>query len=358
MARPPAKPVVALVALLTAVLAISLATSVSGAATESTRGKKCTHGRVLVKVNKRPTCRPLRSVLPKPKAGDPTLIALREALAVDVSKLKGRHGKRARKLPRRAAVAAKKARKRLLRGLPKVLRVVDRLQGQAAGVSRRSAASRRCGGPGSAQPTPGTGQSDGMGIQALQGPNGEEGAAITVPMMGYMFKMTFVKCGNGTYYVLGCPKSNGDANTSSAGSLDVTERIMDDNTLIRQESTSWKYDDRLLGKVMEDAHLRHFDFKRKEEMLRVATGGFVQQGTATRTIRVNMPSGQYDVQHSSTTITGDADAFNADDLAASIRMAIEEYKDAENGGSFLHTDGWPPRTASGIPTARRPCSTR
>ena len=53
-----------------------------------------------------------------------------------------------------------------------------------------------------------------------------------------------------------------------------------------------------------------------------------------------MPSGQYDVQHSSTTITGDADAFNADDLAASIKMAIEEYKDAENGGSFLHTDGW------------------
>ena len=66
----------------------------------------------------------------------------------------------------------------------------------------------------------------------------------------------------------------------------------------------------------------------------------MQQGTATRTIRVNMPSGQYDVQHSSTTITGDADAFDADDLAASIKTAIEEYKDAENGGSFLHTDGW------------------
>ena len=173
-----------------------------------------------------------------------------------------------------------------------------------------------------------------------------------------MFKMTFVKCGNGTYYVLGCPKSNGDANTSSTGSLDVTERIMDGNTLIRQESTSWKYDDRLLGKVMEDAHLRYFDFKRKEEKLRVATGGFVQQGTATRTIRVNMPSGQYDVQHSSTSITGDADAFNADDLAASIKMAIEEYKDAENGGSFLHTDGWATENRQRDPTARRPCSTR
>ena len=115
MARPPAKPVVALVALLTAVLAIALATSVSGAATESTRAKKCTHGRVLVKVNKRSTCRPHRSVLPKPRAGDRTLIALRGAVAVDVSKLKGRHGKRARKLPRRAAVAAKRARKGFLR---------------------------------------------------------------------------------------------------------------------------------------------------------------------------------------------------------------------------------------------------
>ena len=115
MARPPAKPALALVALLTAVLAIGLATSVSGAATASKRAKKCTHGRVLVKVNKKSTCRPLRSVLPKPRAGDRTLIALRGALAVDVSKLKGRHGKRARKLPRRAAAAAKKARKVMLR---------------------------------------------------------------------------------------------------------------------------------------------------------------------------------------------------------------------------------------------------
>ena len=70
---------------------------------------------------------------------------------------------------------------------------------------------------------------------------------------------------------------------------------------------------------MEDAHLRYFDFKRKEQKLRVATGGFVQQGTATRTIRVNMPSGRYDVSHSSTSIIGDAEAFDADDLAASIK---------------------------------------
>src|SRR6185312_6094675 len=100
---------------LTAALAITSATSVSGAATAAKRAKRCTHGRVLVKVNKRPTCRLQRSVFPKPRAGDRTLIALREALAVHVSKLKGRHGRRARKLPRRAATAAKRARKVFLR---------------------------------------------------------------------------------------------------------------------------------------------------------------------------------------------------------------------------------------------------
>ena len=208
MARPPAKPALALVALLTAMLAIAVTTSVSGAATESTRAKKCSHGRVLVKVNKRPTCRPLRSVLPKPKAGDPTLIALRDALAVDVSTLKGRHGKRARKLPRRVAVAAKKARKVLLRALPIALRMI-------AARARAHASAARCGGPGSAQPVGDTGHSDGAGIQPLLGPNGEEGAAITVPVERLHVQVTFVKCGHGTYYVPGCPKSNGDANTSS-----------------------------------------------------------------------------------------------------------------------------------------------
>src|SRR3954467_14372664 len=217
MARPPAKPVLGLVALLTAALAITLATSVSGAATASKRAKKCSHGRVLVKVNGKPTCRPLRSVLPKPRAGDLTLTALREALTVDVSTLRGRHGKRARKLPRRAAVAARRARKLFLRALPTALRMLaDRRP------SRARASASRCGGPGSAQPVGDAGSADGGGLQPLLRQNGEEGAAITPPIMGFTFKMTFVKCGNGTYYVLGCPKSNGDAPTSSAGSLDVT----------------------------------------------------------------------------------------------------------------------------------------
>jgi hypothetical protein len=344
MARPPAKAALALIAVLTAALAVTSATAVSGAAPASKLAKRCTHGRVLVKVNKRSTCRPLRSVLPKPRAGDRTLIALREALTVDVSTLKGRHGKRARKLPRRAATAARKARKVLLRALPAALRMIAEREGAGSPArsrtSRARASARRCGGPGSAQPVGDPGHTSGAGVQELIGPHGEHGAAITTPVMGFTFKMTFVKCGTGGYYVLGCPKSNGDANTSSGGSLDVTERIMDGSTLIRQESTSWKYDDRLLGKVMADAHLSHFDFVRREEKLRVASGGFVQQGTATRRIRVTMPSGRYDIPHSSTSFTGDAEAFNTDDLAASIEMAIEEYKAAQNGGSFLHDDGW------------------
>jgi hypothetical protein len=345
MARPLAKPRLVLVALLLAALGIAMVASVSGATTAGDSARKCGKGRVLVKVNKRPSCQPLRSVLPKPKAGDRRLIALREALTVEVSKLKGRRGKRARKLPPRAAAAARKARKISLRAAPKLIAMLNRLEQRAGPSARRRharpvASKAPCGGPGSAVPDSETGRTGGAGLQGTLGPNGEEGGVITVPVNGFTVVTTFTKCGNGTYYVLGCPHSNGDAPTSSRGSYDVTTRIMDGKTLIRSDSTTWRYEDKLLGKVKDDAQLDYFDFTRKEQKLTVATGGFVQGGSATRTLRVRMPGGAYDASHSSVNITGDAQAFKDDDLAASIAMAKKEYLEAQNGGGFLHTDGW------------------
>jgi hypothetical protein len=345
MARPLAKPRLVLVALLLAALGIAVVASVSGATTAGDSARKCGKGRVLVKVNKRPSCQPLRSVLPKPKEGDRRLIALREALTVDVSKLKGRRGKRARKLPPRAAAAARKARKISLRAAPKLIAMLNRLEQRAGASARRRharavASKAPCGGPGSAVPDSATGKTGGAGLQGALGPNGEEGGVITVPVNGYIVVTTFTKCGNGTYYVLGCPHGDGDAPTSSRGSFDVTTRIMEGSKLIRSDSTTWRYEDKLLGKVKEDAQLSHYDFTRKEQKLTVATGGFVQGGSATRTVRVKMPSGTYDAARSQVSITGDPQAFKDDDLAASVEMATDEYKAAQNGGSFLHTDGW------------------
>ena len=257
MARPPAKPALALIALLAAALVIAAATSVSGAATTGARAKKCPHGRVLVKVNSKPTCRPLRSVLPKPKAGDPTLIALRNAVAVDVSTLKGRHGKRARRLPRRAATASRKARKVLLRALPTALRMI---------ADRAHASAGRCGGPGSAQPV-GDRAISGCGDPAPAGPQRRGGGGDHRPRERLHVQDDVREMRARHVLRAGLSEVERRRQYLELGSLDVTERIMDGSTLIRQESTSWKYDDRLLGKVMEDAHLRYFDFRRKEEKL-------------------------------------------------------------------------------------------
>ena len=337
MDRPLAKPRLALVALvLLAALATATAASVSGAATGSAV-KKCTNGRVLVKVNKKPSCKPLRSVLPRPKAGDRRLIHLRAALKLDVTQLENRRGKHARPLPARA----KKARKKFLRALPKAIRILDGLgEGASASHRRRAGPAASNGACGGTAMESETGRSGEAAIRATKGSNGEEGIVMTLPLGGLTYEVRFTQCGNPYYYVLGCPKANGDAASSAGGRYDVTERWLDGKRVVRQSSTSTTYKDKLLGKVQDDARLNYFDLTRQEQSLTVATGGFVQQVTATRTIRVKMPSGSYDAAHSRVNIVGDANAIKKDDLAASIEMATKEYREAENGGSFLHTDGW------------------
>ena len=294
-----------------------------------------------MKLNGKSSCRPLRAALPKPKPGDRTLIALRSALNVDRAELRTRRGKRPRPLPRRVAAADKKGRKVTLRALPQLMRMLDRLEQRAgASRSRRARASAlRCGGPGSTAAAE-TGRTAGAGLEARMGPNGEEGGVITVPLNGFVMETTFTECGNKYYYVDGCPKANGDAPTSARRRVTTTTRILKDGELISFQSTDSNWEDKLLGKVMENAELKYFDLTRKEESLIVATGGVVLRGTATRTVRVNMPGGSYDSAHSSVAMAGDTSIFKADDLAASVEAAIKEYKEAQNGGSFLHTDGW------------------
>ena len=331
------------VLVLVTALAAATGATVSDATTEVSKRLKCKRGYVAVKINKKASCRRLRAVFPKPKAGNRTLIKLKAMLKIDRSDLRTRRGKRPRALPRRVATAQRKARKAMLRALPKLGAMLRGLE-QRAGASRRRlarvAAGRPCGGPGSTQPVSDTGHSGGLGIQATMGPNGEEGGVMTMNVNGITVQTTFSKCGNHFYYVPGCPKSNGDAGTTGRGRVNVTTRALQGGRLLSSQSTDWTYDDRLLGKVMDDAKLRYFDLTRKEHQLTVASGGVVRAGDATRTIRVNMPSGSYDGPHSRATISGDPGVFRDDDLAASIEMAIQEYKEAENGGSFLHTDGW------------------
>ena len=99
-----------------------------------------------MKINKKASCRRLRSVFPKPRAGNRTLIKLKAALNIDRSDLRTKRGKRPRALPRRVAIAQKKGRKAMLRALPKLGAMLRRLE-QRAGSSRsrraRAMAARR-----------------------------------------------------------------------------------------------------------------------------------------------------------------------------------------------------------------------
>lgn len=338
MARPQVRPTPALLALvLLAALGFATATSVSGAATSSKR-LKCKGGKVVVKVNKKQRCQALRKVVPKPKRGDRTLINFREGL-VDITTLKGRRGKRV-KLPRRAAAGARIARKRFLRAIPKVIALMERRSKSAAGRRARARGSAvNCGGPGSAQPDGPSGSTDGLGLQGLQGPRGEEGGVLTLEVNGFRYVTTFIKCGTKFYYVSGCPKSNGEAPSQGKGRFTVTQRILKGGELVKSSSTDSTYEDKLLGKVEDTAKLKYFDFTRNEQKLTVASGGVVTGGSANRTVRVNMPSGSYDGRYTSVTINADPETFKLQDLAASIEDAISAYKAAENGGD-LHPYGW------------------
>ena len=146
---------------LIAALAVATPASVSDATTEASKRVKCKRGYVRVKVNKKATCRRTRSVFPKPKAGNRTLLKLKSALNVERSDLRTRRGKRPRALPRRVAAAQKKGRKEMLRALPKLgamLRGLEQRVGTPRSQRARARAARRgCGGPGSTQAT-GTGR--------------------------------------------------------------------------------------------------------------------------------------------------------------------------------------------------------
>src|SRR3954454_22962416 len=122
------------------------------------RPAKCKGHKIPVKVNGKRTCKPLASVLPKPKPIDLRLGYLRGALEFDAFKAAGRHGKHRRSVKPGVRRAAKKARKRFLRALPKALAMIDaRLQ------SRTAAFKSKCG---AIVPVGEPGKTDGLSVRA------------------------------------------------------------------------------------------------------------------------------------------------------------------------------------------------
>ena len=248
------------VLVLLAAMTVATAASISGA-TEASKRLKCKRGYVVVKVNKKASCRRLRSVFPKPRAGNRTLAKLKAVLNIDRSDLRTKRGKRPRALPRRVAAAQRKGRKAMLRALPKLGAMLRRLERRArSSRSRRvrSSARRPCGGPGSTEPVSDTGHSGALGSRR-PGPERRGGRRHDAHRQRHHPGNHLRQVRQQELYIHGCPKSNGDAGTTASGRFTSTTRTLEGRRLISSQYTDWTYDDRLLGKVMDDAKLRYFD---------------------------------------------------------------------------------------------------
>jgi hypothetical protein len=296
----------------------------------------CKGTKVPVTVGKRTTCRPLAQAIPNPKAITPMLAHLQEALTFDVSKGGGRKAKRFRSPQSGFGAAGKRAQKKLLKALPKALALIERARGRLGlfnfdpGLATASACAAR-------GPVDPVGNLGGVGV----GIAGDNGGQMTITTGGLTYRTRFAECGSHFLYVAGCPSSAGVASAKMSQRYEVTQEVREGEKVVSRSTTSVDRKVQVRGKVASDAKLDYIDVDVSEETFIVASGGLVLRGTAERSVRVNMRNGRYDPAGTSVRLTGDAkgDAGESS-FASAVNEAIEEFRAAESGGSFLHTDGW------------------
>jgi hypothetical protein len=294
------------------------------AAPAASAAKACKGGQVPVTVGKKTTCKPLAKAIPKPKAIDIRLAHLQEALKLDPAKsLKGKK--------------AKKARKKLLKALPKALAFIDRKGGArrsllAGGLAHASAG---C----DVGPAGATGQTGGASVGAL----GENGGYVNASAGGGIrVRVTFVTCkGAKNFRIPECPTANGSVDATANGEFRATVEVWDGDRLFSRNSSTFEDRAKAHGEVGADAKLKHIDVEHTQEVFIVASGGVVIRGGVTRKVRINMPGGAYDPANATVRFFGDPISANsgADAFASTAAGALDAYKRAEPRWSTFNPPG-------------------
>jgi hypothetical protein len=265
------------------------------------------------------------------------LAHLQEALKFDISKAGGRKGKRFRSPQSGFGAAGKRAQKKLLKALPKALALIERARGRVAGFSSLDpglATASACAARGAVDPV---GNVGGVGV----GIAGDNGGQMAFTTGGLTYRTRFADCGSRFLYVAGCPSAAGAANARMSQRYEITQEVLEGERVVSRQTTSVDTKVRVRGKVASDAKLDYIDVEVSEETFIVASGGVVRRGTTERQVRVNMRTGRYDPADASVVATGDAKLDSGEtSFASAVKEAIDEFRAAESGGSFLHTDGW------------------
>ena len=110
------------------------------------KAKKCRKGQVKVKLGKRILCRPLRKVMPKPRAGDPRKLFTSFVMKKDLSNFRNRRGKRGQSLPKLIRKVGPGAPALLANATARGFRRLDAMASSGAAARMRAAPHARAAG--------------------------------------------------------------------------------------------------------------------------------------------------------------------------------------------------------------------
>ena len=270
-----------------AVPAVCLATAAAASSADGAHGtseKGCSAGHVAVTVNGSTSCRPTQTVLPRPKAGDATLTALREAL---------------RSSPfTRYGAAGKQAQSRVVAALPRLLALVAR-HSKKRSPAGRAAQTAPCG----SEP-----EFASANLNGLQFGGSDNAGHAQITTGGNTYRTSWQQCGSDALSVPECPSANGDVRASSRDSktLNVTQEVFRGGQLLTRRRDSWISKGTGTGKVADDASLDSVDYSYSMERFaldtKVGRAPVVERGTEVRRVRIDMRRGSYDPANSNVSI--------------------------------------------------------
>jgi hypothetical protein len=264
-------------------IALAAVMTLGGPMTAAGAAKKCKAGQIRVKQGKKSVCRPFASTFPRPRAGDPRLLFLRSALDF-TPKARYKRG---------FARRGKKARKAMLRALPKALARIDKLApGRAphAFGERRLKAECSDNGPDLGQ----SGFTDG-GVDITTSFRGNGmGMTITFSTGGYSFRVEyFTTVGCGDLSPPACPTAGGAADARAIKLDRVRIEVRKDGQVISSQGSTVRRETTTHGQVAADAKL---DFVVVDDAVSMNTSvnGQSLNGTITRHTRINMRTDTYE----------------------------------------------------------------
>ncbi len=299
------------------------------AAAPKKKAKKCKRGKVRVKVGKRVSCLSVKKALPKPKAGDPRLLAAQSVYGADWSKLRNRRGKRAQSLPKLIRKLGPRAPALLNKATTRGLARVDALRARAAsaaGPHARPAAAGCESVPRGARRSDSFTSNGGDGTRAtVTSTLGSEGAGMVMELSGNGFSvkldMDLGFCEPNEVEAPSCPTAVGKLEGKIRYKLRVVVEVSKDGEDVWSQAIDVQRKTTLEGWTDNDAKLDRLDVEDVETSnfrLGGSIRGYPPISIRTRIVRktqVDMRSGAYEPDASDVNVSVDTAGLGGPDRA-------------------------------------------